>query len=157
MRKFRASLVVIGRATRQSMPLSLQKNTLLVVFRLDTSDCFSIYMGTDDVGHVMRRDLVYSLIWLRVFLLIGFPRLCTPHSFRLVMNTSDSVDPIIVNALANLELLPPQDISNLDDSCPICLLTFRAVLDPREDNIPGKADVGVARVGGCGHLFCAEE
>lgn len=72
MRKFRASLAVIGQATRQSMPLSLQKNTLLAVCRLDTSDClfvFSIYMGTDDVGHVMRRDLVYSLIWLRVFLL----------------------------------------------------------------------------------------
>jgi hypothetical protein len=69
------------------MPLSLQKNTLLVVFRLDTSDCFffqfvrNLY-GTDDIGHVMRRDLVYSLIWLRVFLLIELAlpqsRLCTP-------------------------------------------------------------------------------
>ena len=73
------------------------------------------------------------------------------------MDTSGSVDPIITNALANLELLTPEDIPNLDDSCPICLLTFRAVLDAREDNMPGKADVGVARVGGCGHLFCAEE
>ena len=65
------------------MPLSLQKNTLLVVFRLDTSDCFSVYMGTDDIGHVMRRDLVYFLIWLRVFLLIELDLpsvvvVCTP-------------------------------------------------------------------------------
>lgn len=73
------------------------------------------------------------------------------------MNTPDSVDPIVANALASLELLTSEDVPNLDDSCPICLLTFRAVLDSREDNMPGKVDVGVARVGGCGHLFCAEE
>ena len=102
----------------------------------------------------MRRDLVYSLIWLRVCLLILG---CELPFVPLTMNTSDSADPIVANALANLEFLTPEVIPNLDDSCPICLLTFRAVIDSREDNIPGKADAGVARVGGCGHLFCAEE
>jgi hypothetical protein len=105
----------------------------------------------------MRRDLVYSLIWLRVCLLIELALGCELPFVPLTMNTSDSADPIVANALANLELLTPEVIPNLDDSCPICLLTFRAVLDSREANIPGKADVGVARVGGCGHLFCAEE
>lgn len=73
------------------------------------------------------------------------------------MSTADSVDPIVANALASIELLTPEDIPNLDDFCPICLLTFRAVLESSTDNMPGMADAGVARVGGCGHLFCAEE
>jgi hypothetical protein len=75
-----------------------------------------------------------------------------------IMSISNSLDPIVANALASLDLLTPKDIPNLDDSCPICLLTFRAVLDSRDDNVvPGKADAGVARVGGCGHMFCVEE
>jgi hypothetical protein len=73
------------------------------------------------------------------------------------MSTSDVVDPIVANALASLELLSPKDIPSLDDFCPICLMTFRTVLEPREDNLLGKTVLGVARVGGCGHLFCAEE
>jgi len=73
------------------------------------------------------------------------------------MSTSDNVDSIIVNALASLDILSPKDIPNLDDSCPICLLTFRAVLESRKDDIPGKVLSGVARVGNCGHLFCVEE
>ncbi len=68
-----------------------------------------------------------------------------------------SVDPIVASALASLDIPSPSDIPNLDDFCPICLLTFRAVLEPREDGPHGKAVPGVARVGGCGHLFCAEE
>jgi hypothetical protein len=73
------------------------------------------------------------------------------------MSLSDILDPIVATALATLDLLSPTDIQNLDDSCPICLLSFRAVLEPREDCLQGKAVSGVARVGGCGHLFCAEE
>jgi hypothetical protein len=77
---------------------------------------------------------------------------------RLTPSNMSTVDPIVANALASLDLLTPKDIPNLDDSCPICLLTFRAVLDSCDNNVvPGKADVGVARVGGCGHLFCVEE
>ena len=75
----------------------------------------------------------------------------------LPMSLSDIVDPIVASALASLDLLLPSDVPNLDDSCPICLLTFRAVLKPREDGLQGKAAPGVARVGGCGHLFCVEE
>jgi len=73
------------------------------------------------------------------------------------MSTSDIVDPIVASALANLELLPPEDIPNLDDSCPICFMTFRTVLEPRGDDLLGKTAVGVARVGGCGHVFCVED
>ncbi len=73
------------------------------------------------------------------------------------MSVSDNVDPIVATALDSLDRLSPSDIPNLDDFCPICLLTFRAVLEPREHNPPGKAVSGVARVGGCGHLFCVEE
>ena len=73
------------------------------------------------------------------------------------MSLSDNLDPIVASALASLDRLSPSDIKNLDDFCPICLLTFRAVLQPREDSPLGKAVSGVARVGGCGHLFCVEE
>jgi hypothetical protein len=73
------------------------------------------------------------------------------------MSVSDNVDPIVASALDSLDRLSPRNIPNLDDFCPICLLTFRTVLEPREDSPPGKAVSGVARVGGCGHLFCVEE
>jgi hypothetical protein len=73
------------------------------------------------------------------------------------MSVSDNVDPIVASALASLDRLSPSDIQNLDESCPICLLTFRTVFEPREDSPQGKAVSGVARVGGCGHLFCVEE
>jgi hypothetical protein len=73
------------------------------------------------------------------------------------MSVSDILDPIVAGALATLDLLSPTDIKNLDDFCPICLLSFRAVLEPREDSLQGKPVSGVARVGGCGHLFCSEE
>ena len=73
------------------------------------------------------------------------------------MNAPDLIDPIVTNALASLHLLPPKDIPNLDDSCPICLITFRTILEQRQDVLDGKTVAGVARVGGCGHIFCAEE
>jgi hypothetical protein len=77
--------------------------------------------------------------------------------FTCTMSVSDNVDPIVASALASLDRLSPSDIQNLDEFCPICLLTFRTVFEPREDNPQGKAISGVARVGGCGHLFCVEE
>lgn len=73
------------------------------------------------------------------------------------MSVSENVDPIVASALATLDRLSPSDIKNLDDFCPICLLSFRTVLESREDSPQGKAMSGVARVGGCGHLFCVEE
>lgn len=77
--------------------------------------------------------------------------------FTCTMSVSDNVDSIVASALANLDRLSPSDIQSLDDFCPICLLTFRAVFEPREGSPQGKAIPGVARVGGCGHLFCVEE
>lgn len=73
------------------------------------------------------------------------------------MDASHLIDPTVANALASLDLLPPKDIPNLDDSCPICLMTFRNILEQREDDLHGKTVAGVARVGGCGHMFCAED
>jgi hypothetical protein len=73
------------------------------------------------------------------------------------MSVYDNDDPTVASALASLDRLSPSDIQNLDEFCPICLLTFRAVLEPREDSPQGKAISGFARVGGCGHLFCVEE
>ncbi|KAI0307090.1 hypothetical protein B0F90DRAFT_517427 [Multifurca ochricompacta] len=75
------------------------------------------------------------------------------HCLTRTMSTSDILDPIVVNALTSLDLLPFEDIPSLDDPCPICLMPFRAVLDYQH----GKTVLGVARVAGCGHLFCAEE
>lgn len=62
------------------MPPARQKNTLLADFQIHTLDWFYIDTGG---GHVMRRDLVYCLIWLRVFLprLIEFALGCRPRSF----------------------------------------------------------------------------
>jgi hypothetical protein len=88
--------------------------------------------------------------------LLPYPNDCQLFSC-LTMSTSDIVDPVVADALASLELLSPKDIPNLEDCCPICLMTFRNSLEPREDNLLGKTILGVARVGGCGHLFCAEE
>jgi hypothetical protein len=73
------------------------------------------------------------------------------------MSISDTVDPVVADALASLKLLSPKDIPNLEDFCPICLMTFRNLLEPREDNVLGRTVLGVARVDGCGHMFCAEE
>jgi hypothetical protein len=70
------------------------------------------------------------------------------------MSAPDLIDPIIANALASLDLLPPKDIPNLDDSCPICLMSFRTIF---EDDLHGKTVAGVARVARCGHIFCVEE
>jgi len=73
------------------------------------------------------------------------------------MNAPDLIDPVVANALASLDLLSPKDIPNLDDSCPICLMSFQTILEQRQDDLHGKAVTGVARVGGCGHMFCAED
>ena len=73
------------------------------------------------------------------------------------MSAPDLIDPIVANALASLDLLSPKDIPNLDDSCPICLMTFRTILEPRQDDLHEKSVAGAARVGGCGHIFCVEE
>jgi len=70
------------------------------------------------------------------------------------MSAPDLIDPIIANALASLDLLPPKDIPNLDDSCPICLMSFRTIF---EDDLHGKTVAGVARVARCGHIFCVED
>ena len=73
------------------------------------------------------------------------------------MSAPDLIDPIVANALASLDLLSPKDIPNLDDSCPICLMTFRTILEQRQDDLHEKSVAGAARVGGCGHIFCVEE
>ena len=113
---------------------------------------------TDWIGHVTRRDFVYCLteFVLDTRFRSECPLTTCPVTYNcaLTMDTSHLIDPIVANALASLNLLPPKDIPNLDDSCPICLMTFRTILEQRQD---GKTVAGVARVGGCGHMFCAEE
>lgn len=103
----------------------------------------------------MRRDS-FKLLFIPLFG-SGGARFSPEPGFTCTMNLSDNVDPIVASALASLDRLSPSDIQNLDDFCPICLLTFRAAFEPRGDSPQGKAISGVARVGGCGHLFCVED
>jgi len=110
------------------------------------------YEGRD---HVMRRDS-FKLLFIPLFG-SGVVRFSPEPGFTCTMSVSDNVDPIVASALASIDCLSPSDIPNLDDFCPICLITFRAVFEPREDSPQGKAVSGVARVGGCGHLFCVED
>jgi len=95
----------------------------------------------------MGRDFVYRST--------EFTRLLPPVTYNNCTLTMS--DPIVANALASLDLLPPKDIPNLDDFCPICLMTFRTILEQRQDDLHGRTVVGVARVGGCGHMFCVED
>jgi hypothetical protein len=103
----------------------------------------------------MRRDL-FKLLFIPLFG-SGAARFSPEPGFTCTMSVSDNLDPIVASALATIDRLSPSDVQNLDDFCPICLIAFRAVLEPREDTPQGKAVSGVARVGGCGHLFCVEE
>jgi hypothetical protein len=68
---FRAYRVVTGQETRQSTPLPQQKNTLLVGFRIHTSDCLPVRIytgrigGLDDLRCSKQNQFVYSLIGSR--------------------------------------------------------------------------------------------
>ena len=73
------------------------------------------------------------------------------------MSAPALIDPIVADALASLDLLSPRDIPNLDDSCSICLMPFRTILEQRQDDLHERSVAGVVKVGGCGHIFCAEE
>ena len=144
---FHASLIVTGREMRQNTHLSGRRTILLVDSQLHTTElewsrdatrlcllhCTAAEFGGRDSDAFVTYD-------------------CT-----LTMNASDLIDPIVANALASLDLLSSKDIPNLDDSCPICLMSFQTILEQRQDDLHGKAVTGVARVGGCGHMFCAEE
>ncbi|KAI0268182.1 hypothetical protein BC834DRAFT_968392 [Gloeopeniophorella convolvens] len=73
------------------------------------------------------------------------------------MSSDELTDSIALEALSIFALLPLEDIPNLDDSCAICLMTFRSICSPDGDDSIGKMNSGVVRVNGCGHLFCTED
>ncbi len=73
--------------------------------------------------------------------------------------------------LKDLPSLKPEDVPE-DEYCPICLLTFKSILEeqseyqskqegtsnaePSETRI-SLEDVGVVKLSGCGHIFCRRE
>ncbi|KAI0322456.1 hypothetical protein OF83DRAFT_1049157 [Amylostereum chailletii] len=69
------------------------------------------------------------------------------------------LDPAVAFALSKLPSLTREDIPHVDDACPICLLTFRSLLDspPTSSLAGGSSSGGVTRVEGCGHIFCIED
>ncbi|TFY80154.1 hypothetical protein EWM64_g3859 [Hericium alpestre] len=63
----------------------------------------------------------------------------------------------VVAAISGLPRLTLEQISNLEDSCPICLISFRAIFEDAEGGMVGEASKGVTKVDGCGHIFCIED
>jgi hypothetical protein len=66
------------------------------------------------------------------------------------------------DAVDNLPHLDPSEIS-LDESCPICLLTFKSIVgDPEERLLLNHKSSelvvsGITKIEGCGHIFCRQE
>ena len=63
-------------------------------------------------------------------------------------------------AISRLPALKKADIP-IDDSCPICLNPFEAILDGKTleefggEGVPDSEElVGVTKLVGCGHMFC---
>ena len=68
-------------------------------------------------------------------------------------------DPMIVLALSRLPSLSQNEIPNSEDSCPICLVSFKDILESYNAPSPvgGSRVTGVTKVEACGHVFCLEE
>ncbi|TFY72996.1 hypothetical protein EVG20_g41 [Dentipellis fragilis] len=64
-------------------------------------------------------------------------------------------DYAITAAISNLPVLTPEEVSNLDEFCPICLMTFRSAFEA--EATAGPSTKGVTKVEGCGHMFCTED
>lgn len=70
----------------------------------------------------------------------------------------------ISRAIAKLPVLSAKDVP-LEDSCPICLMQFSAILDGLAQNEGSLVGVtpnpvklcGVTKLDGCGHIFCRVE
>ena len=60
-------------------------------------------------------------------------------------------------AISRLPDLDEKDVENLDDSCPICLLSFRSLLDGTAEEVTGESSMGLTKVEACGHIFCMHE
>lgn len=60
-------------------------------------------------------------------------------------------------AISRLPDLSEKDVDNLDDSCPICLLSFRSLLDGTAEEVLGESSMGLTKVEACGHIFCMNE
>ncbi|VDC06179.1 unnamed protein product [Peniophora sp. CBMAI 1063] len=60
-------------------------------------------------------------------------------------------------AISSLPDLDEKDVDNLDDSCPICLLSFRSLLDGTADEVLGESSMGLTKVEACGHIFCMND
>ncbi|KAI0053650.1 hypothetical protein FA95DRAFT_1674179 [Auriscalpium vulgare] len=69
---------------------------------------------------------------------------------------NDVADPV-ARALSALPQLSAEQIPNLDDACPICLISFRTILDKSGSEALGRDIEGVTKVEACGHVFCAED
>lgn len=75
------------------------------------------------------------------------------------------MDASIELAIQSLPLLTKEDLTDLDDHCAICLLSFRSILEKAEGQVDGSGmsegedgeRVGLTKVENCGHLFCLEE
>lgn len=60
-------------------------------------------------------------------------------------------------AISRLPDLDEKDIDNIDDSCPICLLSFKSLLDGTAEEVLGESSMGLTKVEACGHIFCMNE
>lgn len=68
-----------------------------------------------------------------------------------------TLDAAATAAISRLPDLDEKDIDNLDDSCPICLLSFRSLLDDTAEEVLGESSMGLTKVEACGHIFCMNE
>jgi len=78
------------------------------------------------------------------------------------MNHLDSrvrtTDAVVSLALSNLPVLAAEDIPNIEDSCPICLLNFESIIsDTLEANTDSRSKGEVTRIDACGHMFCMND
>ncbi len=73
-----------------------------------------------------------------------------------------TVEQRIRRAVEKLPTLSPDHVP-LQDSCPICLMTFSSIVDGSAQNEGSLAESshvqlsGVTKLEGCGHVFCRVE
>jgi hypothetical protein len=67
-----------------------------------------------------------------------------------------TTDPAVTLAIASLVILTKDQVPNMEDSCPICLLSFKAILDSEPSGHEGQSSTSLTKIGACGHAFCVE-
>ncbi|KAI0036734.1 hypothetical protein K488DRAFT_35066, partial [Vararia minispora EC-137] len=60
-------------------------------------------------------------------------------------------------AVASLIPLRREDVSNVEDSCPICLLSFKSILEGRVSGLAGESSTALTKIEACGHVFCVDD